>query len=251
MALLERVVYKSSSTSVADVLAYGSEEILVGAASVAFVRSGFFTERGQSAIVDMNYVVAGGPDECLVGGVSNHICACTIVTYAGLDRPPLPPGCSPTSSRAFFLHARLLTDARLHRGDPDSEAQGLLYEMRGAVQAPHACAHSHLVNEIRRLINEQPFKRVSLESLAHRFYMSPFSVSRVFHRETGMRLRDYTVRLRLRKALNLLIHSRKSLTGVAIDLGFYDEPHFSKAFRSEFGISPQSVRKYCTRSDFS
>jgi transcriptional regulator GlxA family with amidase domain len=40
------------------------------------------------------------------------------------------------------------------------------------------------------------------------------------------------------------MHSRKNLTAIAIDLGFYDESHFSKSFRAEFGISPHNVRKY-------
>jgi AraC family transcriptional regulator len=107
-----------------------------------------------------------------------------------------------------------------------------------------------LVTQIRRLINDQTSTRIPLAAIAREFYVSRFMVSRVFHRETGMRLRDYALRLRLRRSLSLLLHTNISLTDVAMELGFYDEPHFSKAFRNEFGMSPQSVRKYCTRSDF-
>lgn len=252
VARLERTLYRSGSVSIVDVLAYGAEEIRVGAASLAFVRSGYFTKRGQSAsIVDVNYAVLGGADECLLGGPCPHICACTIVTYEGPDRPVSAPGCPPASSRAFLAHTRLLSDACLRRGNPAPDVLRLFCEVRGDANMPCAYDHPRIVTEIRRLMNDQPFKRLSLETIGHELYMSPFSVSRLFHRETGMRLRDYALRLRLRKALSLLVHSRKNLTSVAIDMGFYDEPHFSKAFRGEFGVSPQSVRRYCTKSDFS
>jgi transcriptional regulator GlxA family with amidase domain len=42
----------------------------------------------------------------------------------------------------------------------------------------------------------------------------------------------------LRKALNLILDGATGLTDIAMELGFYDEPHFSKSFQAEFGISP-------------
>lgn len=252
MARLERTIYRSRSASIVEVLTFGPEEIPVGLECVAFVRSGYFTRRGQSAgIVDVNYALIGGADECLLAGDSKHICACTVLRYTAFGAPPLRAGCAPASSHAFLMLAKLLSDASMRRGNPDVDVQGLLGQIRGEMPASYSFAHSRIVTEIRRFINDQAFRRLSLDTIGHQFYMSPFSVSRLFHRETGMRLRDYALRVRLRRALNLLMQTDKTLTSVALDFGFYDEPHFSKAFRSEFGISPHSVRKYCTRSDFS
>ncbi|HKU67655.1 MAG TPA: AraC family transcriptional regulator [Candidatus Baltobacteraceae bacterium] len=245
MARLERVVYRSPSACVLDVIAYGAEEIALEPDSVAFVRSGYFAMRSNqtSAIVDPNYVIFAGASECLFSGACKHISACTIVRYGDGAAASSVPGCAIASPRTFFLQAQLLHDARLGRRNPEPQISKLLYEMSGD-SAIVSCAHSRLVTEIRRLLNESPSKRVSLDAIAGEFYTSPFTVSRVFHRETGMRLRDYSSRLRLRKALQLLLHSRKNLTSIAIDLGFYDESHFSKAFRAEFGVCPYSVRKY-------
>lgn len=251
MARLENVLYRSTSTSIIDLLAYGREEISLNAASVAFVRSGYFARRSDTgAVVDANYSVIGGEGDCLLSDTCKHICTCTIISCGGTIAPASLAGCALVSSRVFLLQAKLLSDARFHRGDPESDAFALLRDIHSASENRQACAHSRLVTEIRRLINDSASRRISLEAIGRELYMSPFSVSRLFHRETGLRLRDYALRLRLRKALNLLMHSPKNLTGIAMDLGFYDEPHFSKAFRSEFGVSPHSVRKYCTKSDF-
>lgn len=244
MARLERVVYRSDRAALVDVVTYGAEEIPLDSSSIAFVRSGYYAKRFNQviAILDPNYAVFGSASECLLAGACKHICACTIVRYAdGID-VRAPAGCAIASSRAFLMQAQLLHECeRRHGFEP--AIFDLLREMRGdAAAAPSA--HSRLVTEIRRRLNDSPSKHLPLETLAAEFYMSPFTVSRMFHRETGMRLRDYSSRLRLRKALNLLMHSRKNLTGIAIDLGFYDESHFSKSFRAEFGISPHSVRKY-------
>jgi len=246
MARLERLVYRSDAATITDVVACGPEEIHLDASSVTFVRSGYFARRpNQTAtFVDPNYAIFGGGSECLIAGACKHICACTVIAYAGAPYSSLPKaGCALASSRAFFLHAQLLNDARLRRHIPDTAISTLLSEMRDdAAAAP--CMHSRLVTEIQRLLNESPSRRVPLETIAGELYMSPFTISRLFHRETGIRLRDYASRLRLRKALNMLVHSPKNLTSIAIDLGFYDESHFSKAFRAEFGVPPYSVRKY-------
>jgi AraC-like DNA-binding protein len=151
--------------------------------------------------------------------------------------------CAIVSARAFLLQAQILRDARASPRGAEPRVFDLLAELHGA-SALATRNQSRVVTEIRRLLNESPSRHLALEAIAREFYMSPFTVSRLFHRETGMRLRDYSSRLRLRKALHLLMNSRKTLTSIAIDLGFYDESHFSKAFRAEFGVSPHSVRKY-------
>jgi len=43
-------------------------------------------------------------------------------------------------------------------------------------------------------------------------------------------------------AHQLMLTSPLSLTAVAIDSGFYDLPHFDKAFRQRIGVSPQEYR---------
>lgn len=39
-----------------------------------------------------------------------------------------------------------------------------------------------------------------------------------------------------------LAHSRLSLSDVAQDCGFFDQPHLSRSFRARFGVTPGDYR---------
>ena len=82
----------------------------------------------------------------------------------------------------------------------------------------------------------------ALASLAARANMSRSHFSRTFHAVAGIPLRDYVRDLRLKHAQELMRGSRLSLTSIATASGFYDLPHFNKAFRHRFGMSPTQFR---------
>ena len=49
--------------------------------------------------------------------------------------------------------------------------------------------------------------------------------------------------IQLKRAHELLMGSTLSLTTIAVDAGFYDLPHFDKAFRQRLGMAPQKFRR--------
>jgi AraC-like DNA-binding protein len=83
----------------------------------------------------------------------------------------------------------------------------------------------------------------SLGDLARTLGCSPCHLSRTFHRETGLPLRRYLHRCRLRTAAERLADGERDLTTLALDLGYADHSHFTNAFRREFGLSPSSFRR--------
>lgn len=80
-------------------------------------------------------------------------------------------------------------------------------------------------------------ENVSLEELARIGYMSAFHLARLFTREIGVPPHVYQVQLRLNKALELL-RSGKPVSSVALETGFFDQSHFTRAFKKKFGITP-------------
>jgi transcriptional regulator GlxA family with amidase domain len=81
-----------------------------------------------------------------------------------------------------------------------------------------------------------------LAELAAMVAMSRSHFSRTFHAVAGISLRDYVRDLRLKHAQQLMRSSRLSLSAIATEAGFYDLPHFNKAFRHRFGMSPTQFR---------
>lgn len=94
---------------------------------------------------------------------------------------------------------------------------------------------------MQQYINGTLARASRLEDVAKAVALSPFTASRVFHRETGLPLRAYARRLRLRTAL-ARIADRHALSQIALELGFFDHAHFTKTFRAEFGFTPSEWR---------
>ncbi len=78
-----------------------------------------------------------------------------------------------------------------------------------------------------------------LLSIAH---MSRSTLMRVFRRATGQTPIEYLVRLRIQKAMELLRNSGRTITEIAMDVGFNDSNYFSRQFRRLTGTPPRQFR---------
>lgn len=87
------------------------------------------------------------------------------------------------------------------------------------------------------IMREDPAQSHSLESLAEQVHLSATRFTHLFKDETGVPIRRYRQWLRFRQAIQQ-ITSGKTMTVAAIQAGFTDSAHFSRAFRSMFGMKP-------------
>ena len=228
--------------------------------TLVFVRSGLFgaCDASQSSVIfDANYVLLAGEGDYLYPVQSSKdSCACTLFHYEdcdGNERPAIHARCVLSSSATHLKHVRLLNDAWLGKTGSiiDDGALEVLEQVLASTQTttPPRHEHRYTVQAIKDLLNRSLGKPPALAEVARQFYMSPFTVSRIFRKETGISLRRYTNRLRLRKALHMMLCGPFALTDIAVELGFYDEPHFSKAFTAEFGMAPAfALGPLCSRS---
>ncbi|MDB6094776.1 MAG: AraC family transcriptional regulator [Verrucomicrobia bacterium] len=73
--------------------------------------------------------------------------------------------------------------------------------------------------------------------------------SRLFRRATGFAPLEYYQRRRVHHACARLLDGERTVTQVAMDLGFADAAHFSRLFRKYAGLTPRSYRqKYAADS---
>ncbi len=94
------------------------------------------------------------------------------------------------------------------------------------------------IERVIAFIGEHYGERLSLSDVANLAAMSRWHFCRMFRVATGQPFSHYVRELRLARAKELLTTTGLSLTEVALEVGFYDLPHFDKVFRRRFGISP-------------
>lgn len=98
------------------------------------------------------------------------------------------------------------------------------------------------VLQVQQYIDLHAGDDLSLESLAGRFYLNPFTLSRTFHQLTGYTLSRYVSRLRLSMARDLLADTAMRVQDIALATGFGDPNTLIRQFRREEGITPLQYR---------
>ena len=79
---------------------------------------------------------------------------------------------------------------------------------------------------------------VSLMALARQAHVSPFHFARLFRRTVGVPPHQFVLRLRVQRALGLMKTRSFPLAQIAVECGFHDQPHLTKAFRKVLGTTP-------------
>lgn len=85
-------------------------------------------------------------------------------------------------------------------------------------------------------------EEITTSELAALCHLSERQFTRVFRRLLGESPMRYLIRQRLHAARHDLIASDRPIGAIAIDLGFYDQSAFTRAFRSEAGMTPAAYR---------
>jgi AraC-like DNA-binding protein len=89
----------------------------------------------------------------------------------------------------------------------------------------------------REFLREHYDETVRLDDLAAVAQLSKYHLSRMFKREVGVPLHQYQTLVRLEKGRQLLLDGA-SISNVAAQVGFFDQPHFHRAFVRAYGMTP-------------
>ena len=92
-------------------------------------------------------------------------------------------------------------------------------------------------------IDANSHRSIDLESAAAEAGLSPFHFLRLFSKVLGVTPHQYLVRSRLRRAARLLCDEERSVTDVALDVGFGDLSNFVRTFHRAAGVSPGGFRR--------
>src|SRR5881296_3190518 len=253
-----RVVDRRCSSSAADAPFLEVH----GDYSLSYVRSGTFGYRSRGASFELvagsilvgypgdEYVCThdharGDGDECL----SFHMTPALVEAIG--DRPEVwRRGCVPPLLELMVL-GELAQAAAEGRTDVGLDEIGMALASRfvdiasgrsTARSEAHARDRGRAV-EAARWLDAHATEAIDLTSAARAVGLSPFHFLRVFANVLGVTPHQYLVRARLRRAASLLAGDERSITDVALDVGFGDLSNFVRTFRRAAGVSPGRFRR--------
>jgi AraC-like DNA-binding protein len=108
---------------------------------------------------------------------------------------------------------------------------------RHGLQQPPSSGPSPFVAEALARLDADPASPVSLAELAELSGISRFQLLRGFAREVGATPHAYLIQRRVRLARQLLA-AGQSIVEAAINAGFSDQSHMTRAFVRQFGVTP-------------
>lgn len=146
------------------------------------------------------------------------------------------------SNLAFRIHKELrqMDDAST------LSVEGLILEMlaRGVrrKKRPSPKREPRWLQEARDFLHAEFSRPVTLSQIAQTVRIHPSHLAKMFRLHHRCTLGEYVRQLRLNYAENELTFFDKSLSEIALSAGFYDQSHFSNAFKLHYGLTPSEFR---------
>jgi AraC-like DNA-binding protein len=130
-------------------------------------------------------------------------------------------------SEMMFLHA-----VRRYAEQLPQDSRGWLAGLRDRV-----------VGRALALLHEEPARDWSIDELARRAGLSRSSLYERFVQLVGVPPMQYLAQWRMQVAARLLLDTRESVAGVALDVGYDSEAAFNRAFKRLVGTPPATWRR--------
>ena len=99
------------------------------------------------------------------------------------------------------------------------------------------------LQRVREYVEEHLSENIELETLADIAGLSKWHFARAFKESVGTPPHFYLVQRRLERAQQLLAETDLPLAQIALKIGFSDQSHFSRRFRTVLGLTPRSFRR--------
>lgn len=228
--------------------------------SLSYVRKGSFGCRARGALFELvaGSLLVGHPgdeymcthdhvfgDECLSFQFAPPVLetiGCGSDTWRIGGMPPLPE---------LMVVGELAQAAAEGRSDVGLDEAAMLFAARfsDAVSGrerkppPARAQDRRRAVEAALFIDAHAHEPIDLDRAATVVGLSPFHFLRLFANILGVTPHQYLVRSRLRRAARLLAEDVRSITEVALEVGFGDLSNFVRTFRRAAGMSPRAFRR--------
>lgn len=118
------------------------------------------------------------------------------------------------------------------------------------LRAQLGASHEGLIR-VAQLMEQNIERPLGLDAIAAATELSRRQIERLFRRHLGCVPKRYYLRVRLRRARELLLHTAMPIIDITTACGFQSPPHFSRCYRAEFGCAPSAERRARSAAELS
>lgn len=100
------------------------------------------------------------------------------------------------------------------------------------------------LKEAIQYMKDEFSSQLTIGEIARSVKVNPAKLTRVFRKYQNCSVGEYLRRLRLAFACRQLASDNQSVAEIALSAGFYDQSHFTKAFKKTTGLTPKNYREH-------
>ena len=110
------------------------------------------------------------------------------------------------------------------------------------VDAQSQMESSLTVERIQNYIGRNIFKKITLDDIADYIELSPNYLSNLFSSKMKISIHQYIQREKIKTACNLLAHTSRPISDIALYMGFQTQSNFAAVFKKWQGVTPTEYR---------
>ncbi len=123
------------------------------------------------------------------------------------------------------------------------EVIGLAGVMRDFEKTEQLARPYQQLEQVLGYVTQHYGEDITVAQLAKLAKLSISQLDRRFKAVFQMTPQQYVARVRIHEATRRLVESDTSIGAIALQIGFYDQAHFTKAFRAVMGCTPSAYRR--------
>lgn len=112
-----------------------------------------------------------------------------------------------------------------------------------AATRSHTDSENQIIYAAVQFLQDNYSEQIDVQDVANSIHFSYSYLARIFTRYMGQTITQYTNRLRINKAIRLLVCTNMKISQIAIETGFSNPNYFCMVFRKLEGRTPESVRE--------
>ncbi|WHH60888.1 response regulator [Petroclostridium sp. X23] len=101
---------------------------------------------------------------------------------------------------------------------------------------------NYIIEKAKEFLYENYNKEITVQDLAEKYSLNPHYFSKLFKIYESTAFSDFLTDIRIKKAINMMRETTKSLKEISNEVGYQDPNYFSRVFKKTVGISPKKYK---------